>query len=79
MLLDSFYKEVVGSNEYPTWWTSYRANFTRECDKFLMINAIGDDVAFGDLDVLPCIESFKIPTQMIRLVNETSFTGHEVL
>ena len=71
--------DKLGSNEYPTWWMSYWVNFTRECDKFQMINAIGDDVAFGDLDVLPCIESFKIPTQMIRLVNETSFTGHEVL
>jgi hypothetical protein len=45
--------DKLGSNEYPTWWTSYRANFTRECDKFQMINAIGDDVEFGDLDVRP--------------------------
>ncbi len=45
--------EKLGSNEYPTWLTSYWANFTQECDKFQMINGIGDDVGFDDLDVCP--------------------------
>ncbi len=45
--------EKLGSNEYPTWWTSYWANFTWECNKFWIINGIGDDVEFGDLDIRP--------------------------
>jgi hypothetical protein len=45
--------EKLGSDEYPKWWTSYWANFTKECDKFQMINGMGDDAEFGDLDIRP--------------------------
>jgi hypothetical protein len=43
----------LGSDEYPKWWTSYWENFTKECDKFQMINGMGGNAEFGDLDIRP--------------------------